>query len=129
MPARPSSARSAQPLGRSGVAAPSMRSAALALAVARASDRSAHVRTASRRASCSGVMAIDMRAKVEHVLVPASKAETRHTRSVSAPGPGSNPYHVRLSELEKYRPMPAPGRSPLDPADEDDLLPTSTGQV
>lgn len=58
--------------------------------------------------------------------MPASKAETRPTGSVSAPGPGSNPYHVRLSELEKYRPMTATGRSPLDPADEDDLLPTST---
>src|SRR3954453_23743957 len=103
IPARPSSASSDHPFGRAGMAAPSITTSALALAVARASDRSAHVRTASRRASCSGVMAIDMRAKVEHVLVPASKAETRHTGSVSAPGPGSNPDHVRLFELEKYR--------------------------
>jgi hypothetical protein len=44
--------------------------------------------------------------------------------------PGAeNPYHVRLSELERFRPMTARGRSPLDPADEDDLLPTSTGQL
>jgi hypothetical protein len=40
-----------------------------------------------------------------------------------------NPYHVRLSELERFRPMTASGHSPLDPADDEDLLPTSTGQI
>jgi hypothetical protein len=42
---------------------------------------------------------------------------------------GSNPYRIRLTELERYRPMTASGRSPLDPVDEADLLPTSTGQL
>jgi hypothetical protein len=49
---------------------------------------------------------------------------------MTTPGSGgTNPYRIRLSELQKFRPMTATGRSPLDPADEDDLLPTSTGQV
>jgi hypothetical protein len=48
---------------------------------------------------------------------------------VTTPGSGANPYRIRLSELQKFRPMTAQGHSPLDPADDDDLLPTSTGQV
>jgi hypothetical protein len=47
---------------------------------------------------------------------------------VATPG-GANPYRIRLSELQKFRPMTAKGHSPLDPADDDDLLPTSTGQL
>ena len=49
---------------------------------------------------------------------------------VTGPGAGgTNPYRIRLSELQKFRPMTAAGHSPLDPEDEDDLLPTSTGQL
>jgi hypothetical protein len=38
-----------------------------------------------------------------------------------------NPYKVRLSELTRFRPMTATGSSPLD-VDDEDLLPTSTGE-
>ena len=48
------------------------------------------------------------------------------TVSGEAPS-GDNPFHIRLTELERYRPMTAAGHSPLDPADDDDLLPTTTG--
>ena len=43
--------------------------------------------------------------------------------------PEANPYHVPLTELERYRPMTAAGRSALDPEDDEDLLPTTTGQI
>jgi hypothetical protein len=38
-----------------------------------------------------------------------------------------NPYKVRLSELTRFRPMTATRSSPLD-VDDEDLLPTSTGE-
>jgi hypothetical protein len=75
------------------------------------------------------VIAIDMRPKVEHVLVRPGKASRGAHWGVSTEHPAHNPYRVRLSELTRFRPMTATHRSALDPATDDDLLPTSTGQL